>query len=707
MLAASGAFCLAEAESSGPVLLSDAASTRAIAVDSVTFTREPFAASVPMKFSLDQRTRIMLFAMNLDLLPGEGVNAFTAEAEDGSHQVYKLTVEHVTPIKDFEWMSSVVLRLNDELKADAGDVLIRLNLHGMSSNRVRVALGHVGGGLPDDVDSVPTPAPPAAPAPTPTPSFPPLRGPITYNDAVRFLEQSTFGPTPAEVARLQSIGYRTYLDEQYALPATSYPQPAAFPAAPDPTTCPSGSVCRRDNYSMYPLQLRFYQNALGQNAPTGTSDQLRQRVSFALQQILVVSGNDINLPSWVAPYLRIIDNNAYGNYRQLLYEMTLNPGMGRYLDMVGNSKTNPNENYAREVLQLFSVGVDQLNNDGTPKLDGNGDRIPTYSQATITNFARVFTGWNFAPQQTPGIVNYVDPMRLGGAANENPSTHDFNSKTLLNGALVPQRTSSVANAYQDLNDAIDNIFNHPNVGPYICKQLIQHLVTSNPSGAYVDRVATVFNNNRTNPRQLQAVVEAILVDPEARGSVKTDPNYGHLREPALYITNVLRAFNATAYNDTTNPSDGYLAPNSSALDEDIFRAPSVFSFYGPDYQIPGTTLLGPEFQLLSTSSALKRDNFVNQIVFTGIAKSADPTTGNAPRGTSLDLRSLRALASDPTQLVDSLNALLLHNTMSKEIKANIVTAVSAVPVSGTTWDLKRAQYAVYLVATSSQYQVER
>jgi uncharacterized protein (DUF1800 family) len=442
---------------------------------------------------------------------------------------------------------------------------------------------------------------------------------------------------------------------------------------------------------MYPLQIKFFQNALTGN------DQLRQRVAFALHQVFVVSGTDVNLPSWMSPYLQTLDRNAFGNYRQLLQEMTLNPGMGLYLDMLGNSRSNPNENYAREVLQLFSVGLDKLNLDGTPQLDGQGKRIPTYDQTTITNFARVFTGWRLAPPKVTviggvsyNVFNYQDPMIVTSENN-----HDTAQKVLLDGAVLPAGRNST----QDLAAALDNIFNHPNVGPFIGRQLIQHLVTSNPSPAYVERVARVFNNNcaglyADSPcsgvrGDLKAVVTAILLDPEARGDVKTDPSYGRLREPAGFITNILRAGSAA--------SDGYLNPNAVSLDQDVFRPPTVFNYYPADYVIPGTTLNGPQFGILSTTTSLRRANFANTIIYNGIG-----VTVNSPTGTQLNLSALQSFASNPGSLVDELNRLMLHGTMSQSMRNSIVTAISTVSELQS-----RTRMAFYLVASSSQYQIER
>ncbi|MEO6325693.1 MAG: DUF1800 family protein, partial [Thermoanaerobaculia bacterium] len=432
-----------------------------------------------------------------------------------------------------------------------------------------------------------------------------------------------------------------------------------------------------------PIQNRFFFRALY------SDDQLRQRVAFALHEILVVSGRDENQPSWMTPYLQILDTQAFGNFRQLLYDITVNPAMGNYLNMDQSSKTNPNENYAREILQLFSVGVDLLNSDGTPVLDGFGARVPTYDQAVVSGFSKVFTGWRFAAQPVPGVINYITPMVL------NNSLHDNTSKQLL-GTVLAARAAVDGEA--DLNAAIDNIFNHQNVGPYIGSQLIHHLVTSNPSPAYVGRVAAIFNDNGSGVRgDLGAVVRAILLDTEARGGAPAPNQDGHLREPVLFVAALLRAFNARAASGS-GPSDGYLSTQISPMDQDLYRPPTVFSYFPADYDLPGSNLLGPEFGILSTGTTLRRANFVNTMAFSTI-----PISTNAPSGTSIDLATLKIISSDPNNLVEQLNRVLLHGAMSQQMKASVVQAVSAVAVSNTTL---RAQTALYLVATSSQYQVE-
>jgi hypothetical protein len=257
----------------------------------------------------------------------------------------------------------------------------------------------------------------------------------------------------------------------------------------------------------------------------------------------------------------------------------------------------------------------------------------------------------------------------------------------------------VTNAYVDLNEVLDNIYNHPNLPPFVVKQLIQQMVTSNPSAGYIARVVDVFNRNKTNPNQLCEVARAILLDPEARGDRKNADNYGHLKEPVLLITNLARMFDAKSADRTTN-SDGYLNPDSVNIGQDAWRPGSVFSYFSPFNGVPGGGgLRGPEFGLLSTATALTRANVINTLVFSGVNAGT-----NSPNGTALDFSALQALASNPAALVDSLNVLLLHGTMSSAMRGSIVGAVNAVTATNT---LKRARTAVYLVATSSQYQVEK
>jgi len=732
-----------------PVLFSvSASSTRAIALESVSMRSEPFSLNSEANFSPnDPRTRIELFCMNLDMLAGEGANALTADAEDAAHNHYPLLVEYVgqvpqlidngNVIADFRGIYMVVVRLNDLMPPDPGDVLIRLNLHGMSSNRVRLAIGHIGGGPPDDPGATGTPAPQTIPAPV-TPltlaQFQAQAGApaaVAGVDGIRFLEQATWGPTDADLTHLRSIGIAAYLTEQFNTPPqfidnsanpplfSNYPATPLYPInSPTPPAC--DATCQRDNYSLYPLTTRFMTNALTR------PDQLRLRVTFALHGLIVVAGRDLNNneTSWYAPYLQTFDRNAFGNYRTLLKDITLNPGMGRYLDMAGNSRVSPNENYARELMQLFSIGTDLLNQDGTPVLDNNGNRVPTYGQTEITNFARVFTGWVIPNTNvTIGgtaftVLNYISPMAFSNNTGAN-GPFDIGAKTLLNGQQLPACSNCTGNAANmanyknaELDAAIDHIFNHQNTGPYVCTQLIHHLVTSNPAPAYVGRCAAVFANNGSGVRgDMKAIITAILLDPEARGDAKTDPNYGHLREPVLFMTNLLRLFNATS-DGVLVANSVFLSPNvssmSTPLGQDVFNPPTVFSYFPANYGLPGTNLLAPEFGILDTSTTYQRANFVNTLFLANNGNGIPASPPNRPSGTQVNYSAYQALAADPAQLVDALNANMMHGTMSSSVRTSIINAVTAITNADATIQARqRTQTAIYLVATSSQYQVQR
>ena len=527
---------------------------------------------------------------------------------------------------------------------------------------------------------------------------PPGNTSMSEADASRLVMQSSFGTTKASVTAAQSQGLDAYLAAQFAAPSSNYSGFSYVPPQPLPDCKNDGvpgsaaSICARDNYSVFQVQRRFFQNAL-----TG-ADSLRQRVAFALGQIMVVSATEVNHAYGMAGYQQLLLDHAFGNFRDFLYNITLSPAMGRYLDMVNNDKPNsakgtePNENYARELLQLFSIGVYELNQDGTQKFDTNGKPKPSYDQDIIEGFAHVFTGWTYAPR--PGQPMKIhNPLNYEGAMAVLASNHDNDAKILLNGVVLPAGQTPE----KDLNDAIDNVFQHPNVGPFIGKQLIQHLVTANPTLAYVSRVAAAFNDNGKGVRgDMQAVMRTILTDSEARGDGKTAADYGHLREPALFIVALMRALNGT--------SDGvYLRGQSAAMDQPIFTAPSVFYFYPPDHVLPGDTILSPESTILNSSTALNRANFVNALLFSSSGIAPDATVSGAT-GTKIDLTDLQALAANAEQLVEELNRRLLHGTLTANARAAILQAVNAVPETDT---LNRVRNAVYLVALAPNYQVEQ
>lgn len=518
--------------------------------------------------------------------------------------------------------------------------------------------------------------------------------PASLGDATRLVDQATFGANDAAIASVQAVGITPWVDAQLATSSTGY---TALPyISPNSNIgCPSGSAatCFRDNYTAFPIQLQFYKNAL-----TG-ADQLRQRVALAWSQIFVISGIDIQSAYGLREYHQMLLDNAFGNYRTLLQKVTLSPAMGDYLDMVNNNKpagtVTPNENYGREILQLFSIGLYKLNTDGTQILDSSGQPVPSYDQDTVEGFAYAFTGWTYPP--TAGVTSaWTNPRNYLGDMVAFDTHHDKGSKQLLNGVVLPANQD----INKDLSDALDNIYNHPNVGPFIGKQLIQFLVTSNPTPAYVARVAAVFNNSGAGVRgDMKAVVRAILLDPEARGDVKTDTTYGKLRDPILYVTGVLRALGGT--------SDGvYANQQGSSLGQAVFQAPSVFNFFPPDNPLPNsTTLLGPQFDVQNTTTTVNRFNYIYALTYanSGNGVAADSSVAGST-GTKLDLSSLQTLAATPPALVDKLDALLTHTTLTTTEKNNIITAVNAV---AATDPAGRARMAVYLVISSPRYQITR
>ena len=505
------------------------------------------------------------------------------------------------------------------------------------------------------------------------------------SDFARFLDEATFGATSADLAHAQAIGFDAWLTEQFNAQASNYNNLVQLQAG---------------TFVSYPVKLRFFQNAM-----TG-QDQLRQRMAFALSQILVAAdvGNKDGTgdpTAMVSQYHNILINNAFGNYRTLLRQIANSPIMGTFLTLVNSAKrdpaanTQPNENFIRELWQLFSIGTFKLNLDGSAQLDASGRPLETYTIAEIQEGARALTGWVYAPgtgqaSMPPNPFNPFLPMIPNEAA------HDTGSKTVLNGAVIPAGQTTT----QDLDSIIDNVFNHPNVGPFISRQLIQQFVTSNPSPAYIMRVAQVFNNDGTGVRgNLQAVIRAILLDPEARGDAKTDASYGKLREPALFLTHLFRSLNCTG-------AMWGIAQRSRAMGENVFSAPDVFNFYQPDFRVVvnGQAIFAPPAEILNATTIIQRLNLLNDLLFGNIQAGGDPNpTGSDTSTVVLNFAPWDQLASNPASLVDGLNQALMHGSMSATMRQDVINAVTSVGSNNH----QRAQTAIYIIAASMQYQVQR
>lgn len=535
----------------------------------------------------------------------------------------------------------------------------------------------------------------------------------TAAETSRFLIQATFGPTEADIEATRDTTFAAWITAQQALPegalALDYlntrrdqlRNPPA-PAAPNPTADVSST-----HFYEY-----FWREAVT------SQDQLRERTKFALSQIFVISFADPQMNvRGLGSYYDMLGRNAFGNYRKLLEDVALHPMMGVYLTHMANQKEDlttgrsPDENFAREVMQLMSIGLFELNNDGTQKLDSSGNPIPTYTAADISNLAKVFTGFSWY------AANPTNSTFFGGGRNDAsfvtpmiayPNFHSISEKRFLSTVIPATTTPDPAG---DLRIALDAIFNHPNVGPFIGKQMIQRLVTSNPSPAYVNRVANVFNNNGSGVRgDMGAVVRAVLLDTEARNmSAGVDANFGKLREPIIRMTGMMRALNANSTNGLW-PVGSTSA--STSLGQSPMASPSVFNFFRPGYTPPNTKtggqgLVAPEMQIVDEVTVAGYMNTMQTTVNTGIGSGSD---------VKLSYTKEMAVAADPAALVDRVNYLLTYGNMTAARRQQIIDAVTAVtiPSGGSTTQaqidaalLNRSKLAVYLTVVSPDYILQR
>ena len=494
---------------------------------------------------------------------------------------------------------------------------------------------------------------------------------IGATEAARILDQATFGPTTSLIQQVQQEGVNAWLAQQFNTPSTVMPIiPAAYPSY-----CNDAEMC---------FESEWWDAVLTGN------DQLRQRVAFTLSEMFVVSSDTV-LGQGIDSYANMLANDAFSNWYTIMNDVTLSPAMGLYLNMVDSFAPYDgliaNENYARECMQLFNLGLNLLNPDGSQQLDGNGNPIPTFSEAQVQAFARAYTGWTFSNPDgsTPSSFLYTPYYYHPMVAVE--EWHDEDPKTLLSGTVLPAGQT----AEQDLAGALNNIFQHPNLPPFVCQQLIQHLVKSDPSPAYVSRVAAVFVNDGNGVRgDMQAVLTAILTDPEARaGDTAPQPSDGHLREPILWLTAVMRGLGYT----NIDPNNFYqpLSNYTNLMNEVPFLSPSVFNFFPPSYVVPGTALNAPEFALENTASVPQR------------LAVADYLVNNFVMGFNVDLSAtspLGQLAANPSALVNELDALFTHSQMDAATKAAIVAEVVSISDAA-----QRVRIATYLVISSSAYKV--
>jgi uncharacterized protein (DUF1800 family) len=536
---------------------------------------------------------------------------------------------------------------------------------------------------------------------------------ITTQDAARFLTQATFGPKNAEISALVTKGYAVWLTEQMSLPASLHFAEASADFAINNGGGAGSPTTGAPNTRLGPSHRQHAWWKLAVNAP----DQLRQRVAFALSEIFVTSDVNSTIANWEdghTNYYDVLVRGAFGNFRQLLEDVTLNPDMGIYLsvlrnikatyDAKGNQITQADENYAREVMQLFTIGLNELQPDGTLRLDINGQPIPTYTQDTIVQTAKVFTGWGFYQSSArptftgtgPGSESYLNPMVLF------PGSHDDTAKTVVGGKVI---LASQGGA-KDLKDILDALFNHANTAPFFARQMIQRLVTSNPSPGYVYRVASVFANNGAGVRgDIGAVVRAILTDYEARSSAFINTaGYGKPKEPLLMATALLRAFNGASDGGRYTSGSGFNLSNpesigTASLAEAAGRAPTVFNFYEPGYVSPGALatagLYAPEFQLLTDTTAITLPNYLYAIVY----------STRTATSVGLTYTEVLPLAKTPQQLVDYLNLVFSGGTMPKSMTDLLVSAVTRMPAS--TSDLEKIRSALYLVVTSPEVAIQK
>jgi len=533
--------------------------------------------------------------------------------------------------------------------------------------------------------------------------------PASRAEASRFLARATFGPTTQDIDAVMQSGYRTWIDRQLSLPPTQYAaEMVQGLCVPELDGGLQEEQCSETQYEQDYETAHNRRANLWWQAAVYADDQLRQRVAFALSEIFVISDRGAldDLPYTVATYADMLSANAFGNYRELLSAVTRHPAMGLYLSMLKNRKpdaaanTRPDENYAREVMQLFSIGLVELNPDGSTRFGNNGLPIPTYDQAVIVGMAHALTGWNYDVADPEVLEEWLEAEPTVAPMLPFADYHDTMPKLLVTGVSVPGGRT----AQQDLDSVLDLLAAHPNVGPFLGKQLIQRLVTSNPSPEYVARISAVFADNGAGVRgDLGAVVRAILLDPEAQNGFAAQPDrFGKVREPLLRFTAMMRALQVRPQDANTR-----MAELGEGVGQVAFRAPSVFNFFRPDYAslaLRNDGLVAPELQITTHSAAAQLPNGLGYYVFDGYVGS-DNEEFEFPR---LDYTRELALATDVEALLTHLDVLLLGGTMSAEMRTELSNYVTSIPPEdGTPAGAERVQEAVFLILVSPEFAVQK
>ncbi len=529
-------------------------------------------------------------------------------------------------------------------------------------------------------------------------------------DARRLADQATFGANETLLAQMQTQSAATWVKAQMLMPKTSrYTSgngDAVDKGVQEVFFCDrapyKGDNCWRDWFSSEPLLWDFYRNA------TTQADQLRQRVAFALSQIVVISALETEGTYGLRGYHNMLLDMSFANYRDLLKKVSLSPMMGEYLNHVNNDRAAPNENYPRELLQLFAIGTCELNLDGSLK---TGNCLPTYNNETVREYAYALTGWTYPaggsavwgcwPEGTNCTYRAGDMVPVA-------RHHDNQERRLLSGVTLPAARS----APQALEKVLDSLMAHPNIAPFIGRQLVQHLVTSNPTPAYVQRVAQAFNAGRfvdaatgssfgTGVKgDLAATVAAVLLDAEARAA-RPGPDAGKLRDPVLTMIGVLRGLNGR----TDGAALGWWW--GEVFRQHAFRSPSVFNFYSPSYPLAGTNLVAPAFGIHNANSALNRLNYLTYLLDWG-GSSPESGVPNAI-GTQVDLAAFIADAGDAPKLVDRIAKLALGEPLPAAARTQVLNAVLAwtAQTDSSNWQRRRVQTAAYLIYGSPMYQVQR